>query len=187
MSKSSDDPDAKQFGLELFFEKLAKESESNTERNSYEWNYRILREHIQIYVGRQDLEGQTVTFDETNDRAVIDSGDGSETVINFYGRGMIDSGSPQIIGPKFTSPPVGAEKLMYLILPKDRREEIAGDLEEEYRSKILPKFGPGFAKRWYWMQVARSIGPILWGQLGKLFKLGIFAKVTGWLSEKIGS
>lgn len=84
-------------------------------------------------------------------------------------------------------PPKGAEKMLYFILPGDSREQIAGDLEEEYRSVILPKFGPGYARRWYRMQVAKSIGPVLWEHLTKLIKLGILAKAAEWLSGKTDS
>lgn len=50
-----------------------------------------------------------------------------------------------------------AEKLLYLFLPKEQREHVPGDLEEEFTTIILPKFGPRFARFWYWWQVIRSI------------------------------
>jgi len=50
-----------------------------------------------------------------------------------------------------------AEKMLYLFLPKKQREHVPGDLEEEFTTIILPKFGPRFAMRWYWFQVIRTI------------------------------
>ena len=50
-----------------------------------------------------------------------------------------------------------AEMLLYLMLPKHFREHLPGDLEEEFTTIILPKFGARYAKLWYWWQVIRSI------------------------------
>lgn len=50
-----------------------------------------------------------------------------------------------------------AEKMLYLFLPKGQREHIPGDLEEEFKEVILPKFGRSYAQFWYWSQVLRSI------------------------------
>lgn len=54
-------------------------------------------------------------------------------------------------------PPSLAEKTLYLLLHKRHREHIPGDLEEEFQTFILPKFGLRYAKRWYWFQVIRTI------------------------------
>jgi hypothetical protein len=35
-----------------------------------------------------------------------------------------------------------------------------GDLEEEFRTVVLPEYGARFARRWYWWQVFCSILPI---------------------------
>lgn len=82
--------------------------------------------------------------------------------------------------------PMAGEKLLYLILPKRDREHLPGDLEEEYRTKILPKFGPAYAKRWYWTQVVFSIGPILWAHLRKLIGVGFLGVLTAWAKGKFG-
>lgn len=57
-------------------------------------------------------------------------------------------------------PPAKAEKALLLILSKDEREAILGDLAEEYM-EIQVKFGASFAKVWYWKQVFTSAAPIL--------------------------
>jgi len=59
------------------------------------------------------------------------------------------------------SVPRVAEYLVFLVLPKKDRESVQGDLEEEYYTTILPKFGSGKAKLWYWKQVVWSIWPIV--------------------------
>ncbi|MCW5699695.1 MAG: hypothetical protein KIT00_07630 [Rhodospirillales bacterium] len=53
--------------------------------------------------------------------------------------------------------PEFGEKLLHLLLPKETREYLIGDLEEEMHTIIHPKFGPRFAKSWYWTQVVLSI------------------------------
>jgi putative ABC transport system permease protein len=70
-------------------------------------------------------------------------------------------------------PPVLADLLLYLTLPARSYECIRGDLTEEYYAMILPNLGPdlgpdlgvGRARRWYWRQVIRSIGPVLRGEI----------------------
>jgi hypothetical protein len=48
------------------------------------------------------------------------------------------------------APPQHAELLLHYALPRARREEILGDLEEDYYTEWLPKFGPREAQRLYW-------------------------------------
>ena len=57
--------------------------------------------------------------------------------------------------------PVWAEYILYLFLPKSDRESIPGDLIEEFRSKIVPKFGPTAARIWFIKQVFSSTWPLL--------------------------
>jgi hypothetical protein len=86
-----------------------------------------------------------------------------------------------------TQLPQGAEKLLYFILPKDLRESLPGDLEEEYRTIMLPKFGLRFARVWYWKQVVGSVLPIIQNRLIKLFKLAWVGKLASWLFSKTGT
>jgi len=60
-------------------------------------------------------------------------------------------------------PPVWAEKLLHLVLSTRDREALPGDLEEEFRTIILPKFGYAYARKWYWTQVLRSVWPLARG------------------------
>lgn len=74
------------------------------------------------------------------------------------------------------APPKSAEFLLHLILPKSLRETLLGDLEEEFRGVILPKFGHQRARWWYWAQVTRSILPLI---------LGAVTKLADWCIEKL--
>ena len=65
------------------------------------------------------------------------------------------------------SPPAGAQFLL-LLLPKKYREGLLGDLEEEYRTVVLPRYGALWAKVYYWVQVLSSFLPILWRLLEQI-------------------
>jgi predicted permease len=62
-------------------------------------------------------------------------------------------------------PPILADLLLYLSLPAKPYNCIRGDLTEEYHAVALPGFGVRGARKWYWRQVIRSIGPALRGEL----------------------
>jgi hypothetical protein len=64
-------------------------------------------------------------------------------------------------------PPAGAQYLL-LLLPKKYREGLLGDLEEEYRTVVFPRYGPLWAKVYYWVQVLSSFLPILWRLLEQI-------------------
>jgi len=75
------------------------------------------------------------------------------------------------------SPNKWMEYALHLLLPEDQRETLIGDLEEEYRSIIYPKFGKRAADIWYAKQVMSSILPILQARLLKLI---------GWATGGLG-
>ena len=54
---------------------------------------------------------------------------------------------------------------LLLLIPKKDRDNLVGDLEEEFFTRMLPRYGPKSARRWYWEQVIVSLGPILWTQV----------------------
>lgn len=80
--------------------------------------------------------------------------------------------------------PLHAEFLFSLFLSKADRQTIPGDLEEEFLTSILPKFGPRRAKFWYWSQaltaIARCNPLVKWAFVGG----GIF-KVFAWITRRI--
>ena len=49
-------------------------------------------------------------------------------------------------------PPRLAVWLLQRLLPADRYETIAGDLEERFRVDVQPYISPRLARRWYWRQ-----------------------------------
>jgi len=55
--------------------------------------------------------------------------------------------------------------LLILLIPKKNREHVLGDLDEEYRTILVPRYGRRTAKAWYWWHVAISIGPLLSAQI----------------------
>jgi hypothetical protein len=56
-------------------------------------------------------------------------------------------------------PPAGAQYLL-LLLPKKYREGLLGDLEEEYRTVVLPRHGQIMAQFYYWAQVVGLFVPL---------------------------
>jgi hypothetical protein len=79
-----------------------------------------------------------------------------------------------------TDVPRTAEYLLYLFLAKDDREAMPGDLEQEFRVTILPKFGRWRAVVWYWKQALWSIRAIV---VFRLLRIGIIA----WAIESMGT
>lgn len=65
-------------------------------------------------------------------------------------------------------PPQSARFILLCLCPRSTRETLLGDLEEEYRTLIIPKVGARKARMWYWYQVASSVVPLLWSKLIRL-------------------
>ncbi len=83
-------------------------------------------------------------------------------------------------------PPKRAEMLLHFGLPKRDRECMIGDLEEEYRTVMLPKYGTRVAARWYWWQAVRSVAAASGGRVRVWLSFGGLAKAAGWIVEKFG-
>ena len=66
-----------------------------------------------------------------------------------------------------------AEFVMRLLLPRENREAIIGDLTEEAEG-ICERFGPKHAQIFWWCEVAKSVGPLLWRSVQRLLTLGVF-------------
>lgn len=76
-----------------------------------------------------------------------------------------------------TSPPAWGEALIALLAPKRHVEAQLGDMQEVFeRNKA--NYGEAVARRMYWRQVARSVGPLL----GRL----IIRAVIEYARSKIG-
>lgn len=68
------------------------------------------------------------------------------------------------------APPQYAEYLIYLLIPKNNREAVLGDLEEDFHA-VNKKFGLRKAQFLYWFEVIRSIWPFVVGATEKLIKI----------------
>ena len=77
--------------------------------------------------------------------------------------------------PVSTEPPRYA-KFLLLLVPKRNRENILGDIEEEYRDVILPDYGLRAARLWYWSQVSLSLAPLIWTVLQRVAGLAFLWK-----------
>ena len=82
------------------------------------------------------------------------------------------------------NPPKQAEMLLHFALPKCDRECMIGDLEEEYRTIILPKYGARVAARWYWWQAVRSVVAASGARVRVWLSFGGLARAAGWIVEK---
>jgi hypothetical protein len=74
------------------------------------------------------------------------------------------------------APPQLGEFALYMILSKEDREYLIGDLAEEYIDVRL-KFGKRKASIWYYKQVLTSVWPIIC----KSIRLGLLAWVAEWV------
>jgi hypothetical protein len=72
------------------------------------------------------------------------------------------------------------ERMLLLVLTKEDRVNIPGDLEEEYRG-IAAKHGARYAKLWYYKQVAESA----WPMVRKAVGLGVLAWVEEWIRRRV--
>jgi Heavy metal associated domain 2 len=88
--------------------------------------------------------------------------------------------------PAATPPPRQAERLLYYVLPRERRENVIGCLEEDYYTTWLPKFGPDEARRMYWSDAIRSIAPMLWTGLRRSAIIAAALGVADWLRDRLG-
>lgn len=93
------------------------------------------------------------------------------------------SKSEAAVGPEvFSNPPPNAEFLLHLLLRRDERDAVIGDLLEKF-AKNRKRFGARRAKVWFYSEVLRSLWP--------LFRR-IATKVTGllalgeWIRRHVG-
>jgi hypothetical protein len=62
--------------------------------------------------------------------------------------------------PASPQPPTNAEFILHLLLKKDERDAVIGDLLERYPKKV-ERFGERRAKLWFWGEVIRSLWPLI--------------------------
>lgn len=77
-------------------------------------------------------------------------------------------------------PPQLGEFALYMILSKEDREYLIGDLEEEF-VKVQAKFGTKKARVWYYKQVLTSA----WPMIRKALRFGLLAWIGEWFRRRI--
>lgn len=73
-----------------------------------------------------------------------------------------------------TAPPVAGCYLLDLLLPRKHRETIVGDIEQDYCTNILPRYGRTAASIWFWKQVFIEIVPGLYLRIAASFVKRLF-------------
>jgi hypothetical protein len=64
-----------------------------------------------------------------------------------------------------------------LLIPKRNREHLIGDLEEEYRTIVLPQYGPFLASCFYCWQVVASLAAYVWPCIKRIVGLTALWKI----------
>lgn len=82
--------------------------------------------------------------------------------------------------------PQRAELILRFALPKEQREYLIGDLDEEFRSEMVPKFGYRVAARWYWVQVLKAVAGAFGARLRVWLGISALTSAVGWVIGKIG-
>jgi hypothetical protein len=83
---------------------------------------------------------------------------------------------------KRSSPPAPAAFLLAFVAPKHSAQALLGDLEEMFQ-KNVDKFGERAARRMYWLEVARSFGPLVWQWIKRM---GFVTLVIDYVRSKFG-
>ncbi len=129
-------------------------------------------------------EFDTATVDGPNDRITVERKLKVGAEYEILSVEFAAEGIPTYV--KRNDPPTRAEMLLHFGLPKRDRECMIGDLEEEYRRVILPKYGGRVAARWYWWQAVRSVIAASGGRVRVWLSFGGLTRATGWIVEKFG-
>lgn len=78
--------------------------------------------------------------------------------------------SPMVHTSAPPTPPQRATKFLYFFLPNRLRENVIGDLAEEFSEKMLPKLGPTGARWWFWKEAIFAIVALAFSGLIKIFE-----------------
>jgi hypothetical protein len=84
------------------------------------------------------------------------------------------------VGNGVLAPPSAAEKFLFLVLSREERQTLIGDLAEEWH-EIKDLHGIGFANTWYWEQTLLSILPLL----SKALRWSVMAGIGEWIRRFI--
>ncbi|MDA9393461.1 hypothetical protein WN73_23455 [Bradyrhizobium sp. CCBAU 45394] len=87
------------------------------------------------------------------------------------------------VEPKTSAaPPVLAELLIASLAPKNTAQAQLGDLHEMFEKNVA-RLGERPARQKYWIEVARSFGPLLWQWLKRV---GLFTFLIDYFRSKFG-
>jgi hypothetical protein len=81
-----------------------------------------------------------------------------------------------------SSPPFLAELLIAHLAPKNSAQAQLGDLQEMFEKNVA-RIGERQARLKYWIEVARSFGPLLWQWLKRV---GLFTVLIDYFRSKLG-
>jgi hypothetical protein len=146
-----------------------------------------------LNIASSDRSISTVVIFRDGIEAANFNGHGLETYgtikppVVFYGAGAstgdIETDRVEVVqesSPTSFAPPQLGEKALLLLLSKDEREYLLGDLAEEF-ALYQSKYGNRFAKVWYYKQVISSAWPLL----RKYLRWGVFIWVEEWIRRHI--
>jgi hypothetical protein len=68
-------------------------------------------------------------------------------------------------------------RIFFLLIPKRTREHLVGDLEEEYRTIVLPGYGRFRAQLWYLAQMIVAVGSYTWMAFKRFLGFGFQRKL----------
>nr|WP_249804139.1 permease prefix domain 2-containing transporter [Bradyrhizobium sp. 193] len=83
---------------------------------------------------------------------------------------------------KAATPPILAELFISFLAPKNSAQGLLGDLQELFQ-KNAERYGTKQARQKYWIEVARSFGPLLWQWLKRV---GFFTVLIDYFRSKFG-
>ena len=86
-------------------------------------------------------------------------------------------------GPPAAPPNVAL--LLRMVLPRETRENIIGDMEETFRTIHLPRHGPFWARCLYLRDVFWEIASAIWRCIRWFVGAGFLAKAADWISQKL--
>lgn len=95
---------------------------------------------------------------------------------------LLNANMRQLQPPKRSSPPATAAFLLAFVAPKNLAQALLGDLEEIFQ-KNAERFGDSQARRMYWLEVARSFGPLAWQWIKRM---GLITFLVDYFRSKFG-
>lgn len=94
-------------------------------------------------------------------------------------RGFVGGGSRALKLTVEGTPPPRVARFALLLIPKKNREHLIGDIEEEYRTVVLPEHGKACARFWYWEQTVLALGFSVWPFVKRILGLTAIWKLIG--------